>query len=108
MSTTIETALVSKLKERIAYKKHDIAKEIIKKSEAGQMIMFAFDEGQELKEHSTPFDVVLQALDGEALIHIEGEPHIVKAGDMIILPATIPHAVAATTAFKMLLTLIRD
>ncbi|MBD1431364.1 cupin domain-containing protein [Sphingobacterium sp. DN00404] len=108
MSTTIETALVSKLKERVAYKKDGIVKEIIKKSDTGHIIMFAFDKGQELKEHSAPFDAVLQALDGEALIHIAGEPHIVKAGEMIILPATIPHAVAATTAFKMLLTSIRD
>lgn len=105
--TTTETAFVFSLKERIEYSKNSVVSQQITKSKAGNITLFAFDKDQQLSEHSAPFDAVLQVLDGEALIHIAGEPYEVHEGEMIILPANIPHAVYATTAFKMLLTMIR-
>ncbi|MGO1669584.1 MAG: cupin domain-containing protein [Sphingobacterium sp.] len=105
--TTTGTALVFSLTERIEYSKNSVVSQQITKSKAGNITLFAFDKDQQLSEHSAPFDAVVQVLDGEALIHIAGEPHEVNAGEMIILPANIPHAVYATTAFKMLLTMIR-
>lgn len=105
--TTTETATVFPLKERIQYSPNSVVSQQITKSKAGNITLFAFDKDQQLNEHSAPFDAVLQVLDGEALIHIAGEPYEVKVGEMIILPANIPHAVYAITAFKMLLTMIR-
>lgn len=105
--TTTETAFVFSLKERIEYSKNSVVSQQITKSKAGNITLFAFDKDQQLSEHSASFDAVLQVLDGEALIHIAGVPYTVKEGEMIILPANIPHAVYATTAFKMLLTMIR-
>lgn len=99
--------MVFSLTERIEYSKNSVVSQQITKSKAGNITLFAFDKDQQLSEHSAPFDAVVQVLDGEALIHIAGEPHEVNAGEMIILPANIPHAVYATTAFKMLLTMIR-
>lgn len=105
--TTTETAFVFSPKERIEYSKNSVVSQQITKSKAGNITLFAFDKDQQLSEHSAPFDAVVQVLHGEALIHIAGEPYTVKTGEMIILPANIPHAVYATTAFKMLLTMIR-
>jgi quercetin dioxygenase-like cupin family protein len=69
--------------------------------------LFAFEAGQGLSEHTAPFDALVQILDGEALITIGGEPQTVTTGEMIIMPANVPHALQAEKAFKMLLVMIR-
>jgi len=73
----------------------------------GNVTFFVFDEGQRLSEHTAPFDALVNVLDGEAGITIAGQPFIVKAGEIIIMPANQPHAVKAVRRFKMLLTMIR-
>ena len=73
----------------------------------GQGFQSGIDAGQGLSEHASPFDAVVHILDGEAKITIGGKPHTVKAGEIIIMPANIPHALQAEVQFKMLLVLIR-
>jgi quercetin dioxygenase-like cupin family protein len=73
----------------------------------GTITLFAFDKGQRLSEHSAPYDAVVQVVDGKAEVIIAGEPHTVNAGEMIIMPANVPHSVNAVAKFKMLLTMIR-
>jgi len=94
-------------KEEISYAANSVVSQQITKSKAGNITLFAFAEGEELSEHAAPFDAVLHVLDGTAEVHLAGEPHSLQAGQMIVLPANIPHAVRAETAFKMLLTMIR-
>jgi len=77
------------------------------KNGAGTLTLFAFDEGQGLSEHSAPFDAVVQVLEGETLLTIGGRPVRAQAGETVLMPASVPHAVHATTRFKMLLTMIR-
>ncbi len=79
----------------------------ITKSEGGNITLFAFDEGQELSEHSTPFDALVQVLDGELDIRIDGKPFLLKTGESILMPANHPHALKASKKFKMLLTMIK-
>ena len=74
---------------------------------AGTLTLFAFADGQGLSEHSAPFDAVVQVLDGQGEFIIGGTPHLVTAGQMLIMPANIPHAVRAVQKFKMLLTMVR-
>ena len=84
-----------------------VSREIIKK-DTGTVTMFAFDKGQGLSEHSAPFDAMVQIIDGEAEITIAGEGNTVSKGEMIIMPADIPHALQAENEpFKMILTLIK-
>jgi quercetin dioxygenase-like cupin family protein len=71
------------------------------------MTLFAFDQGQSLSEHSAPFDAVVQVLDGEAELLIGGSSVPAKAGQMVIMPADVPHAVKAPQRFKMLLTMLK-
>jgi quercetin dioxygenase-like cupin family protein len=98
---------VMKLKDITAYQDHSVvSREIIGKS-SGTMTVFAFDEGEGLSEHTAPFDAAVYILEGEAEISIEGKPHSVKEGEMIIMPANKPHALKAVTRYKMLLVLIR-
>jgi quercetin dioxygenase-like cupin family protein len=68
----------------------------------------AFDQGEGLSEHTSPYDALLQLLDGEALVTVAGETNQMKSGEGVILPAGKPHSVKATTRFKMILTMIRS
>lgn len=83
-----------------------VSREIIKK-DVGTVTLFAFDQGQGLSEHTAPFDALVYIVDGQAKILIEGKSRIVKKGEMIIMPAQKPHALAAVRKFKMLLVMIR-
>jgi len=79
----------------------------ITKAEAGNVTLFAFDDGQELSEHTAPFDALVHLLEGEAEVKISGIPFLLKAGEAIIMPADQPHAVKAVKQFKMVLTMIK-
>jgi len=73
----------------------------------GTLTIFAFDKGQGLSEHTSPYDATVMVLDGEATLLIASEPIVVKQGEMAIMPASIPHDVRANERFKMLLIMIR-
>ncbi len=90
------------------YQKGSIVSTRIIQKSIGNVTFFAFDEGQELSEHTAPFDALITVYDGEVKVMIGKEWHLLKAGDAIILPANVPHAVKALTQFKMMLTMIRS
>jgi quercetin dioxygenase-like cupin family protein len=73
----------------------------------GNITLFAFDAGQGLSEHTAPFDAVVYILDGKAEISIGGKTSTVNTGEMLIMPANVPHALSAKERFKMLLVMIR-
>ncbi len=83
-----------------------VSMRVLEKS-TGNVSLFAFDKGQKLSEHTAPFDAMIQIVEGEAEIMIGGEPNKMKEGDVIIMPANIPHAVNSITKFKMVLTMIK-
>jgi quercetin dioxygenase-like cupin family protein len=104
--STAPKAQVLSLAEMAAYQEGSVVSRQITKVEAGNVTLFAFDAGQELSEHTAPFDALVHILDGEAEIVIAGQSFRVKVGEGIILPANQPHAVKAPQKFKMLLTMI--
>ena len=94
------------LKSLADYQEGSVVSRMVVNKKAGTVTAFAFEAGEGLSEHSAPFDALVIGLEGEAEIPIGGEPHIVKKGDMLIMPANVPHAVHPITRFKMLLVLI--
>lgn len=78
------------------------------KNPGGSLTLFAFDQGQELSEHSAPFDAHVLVVDGEVELTIGGETVRAAAGQLVRMPADVPHAVRATTPMKMLLVMLRD
>jgi quercetin dioxygenase-like cupin family protein len=84
-----------------------VSREILRKP-MGTVTVFAFDEGQGLSEHTTPFDALAHVLDGEAEITIDGAAHRVARGGVILMPGGHPHALRAVERFKMLLIMIRS
>ena len=91
----------------VAYSDGSVVSKTIIKKPAGTVTLFAFDKGEELSEHTAPFEALVQVLEGEVQIMIGGVPHLLQAGNAILLPAHVPHAVRATERFKMMLTMIK-
>ena len=91
----------------VNYQEGAVVSRTLLKREKGTVTLFAFDAGQGLSEHTAPFDALVHVLEGEAEITISGKPHRVRAGELLLMPASEPHALRALTQFKMLLTMIR-
>ena len=105
---TFEKEIIFNLENSIEYTDGGVISKQITKSKGGNLTLFSFDKEQGLSEHKTPFDAIVQILDGEAEITIGGNLHNLKKGDYIIMPANIPHALKAVERFKMLLTMIKQ
>jgi quercetin dioxygenase-like cupin family protein len=103
-----EPAEVQRVVDLVSYQEGSVVSRIIVKRETGNVTLFAFDAGQELSEHTAPFDALVQVLEGEAAITVAGQPYRVRTGEMILMPARQPHALQAVSRFKMLLTMIRS
>lgn len=95
------------LAHHVEYADDSVVSKTLIKKEIGNISLFAFDQGQGLSEHTAPFDAVVYILDGEAEITIGGQLQIVGAGQMLVMPANIAHALQAKKRFKMLLVMIR-
>jgi quercetin dioxygenase-like cupin family protein len=94
--------------DKVDYSAEGIVSKRVIQKEKGNVTLFAFDKGQKLSEHSAPFDAMVQVLEGRAEIQINRVPYLLSAGQSIIMPANIPHAVNAMEKFKMLLTMIKE
>lgn len=91
----------------VEYAPESIVSRQLIKNDAGTITLFAFDKGQSLSEHSAPFDALVQIVDGEAELVIGGNSVPAKVGQMVVMPADVPHAVKAPARFKMLLTMLK-
>lgn len=91
-----------------AYQPASVVSRVVLRRATGNVTLFAFDQGQELSEHTAPFDALAHVLEGEAEITIAGQPFRLGAGQMILMPANRPHAVRALARFKMMLIMIRS
>jgi len=92
----------------VDYQEGTIVSKVLGKTSGGSATLFAFAEGQELSEHSTPFDALIYLVEGQAKIGVGQDSATAAAGDLIRLPANVPHSVAALTPFKMLLIMLRE
>jgi len=101
-------ARVCRLDGLVDYQDAAVVSRTLIKRATGNVTLFAFDAGQELSPHSSPFDALVQVLDGETEITISGNAMRLSAGDMVIMPAGEPHGVKAISRFKMLLVMIRS
>jgi quercetin dioxygenase-like cupin family protein len=92
----------------IAYQDGSVVSKTLIKESAGSVTLFALDKDQGLHEHSAPYDAMVYILEGIAEITIAGDAREVKQGEMLIMPANIPHALKAVEQFKMMLVMIKS
>ena len=96
------------LERELGYVPGSIVSRTIAKARGGSITLFAFDAGQELSEHTAPFDAFVQVLDGAVELTIGGERVVARTGETVRMPAGIPHAVRALEPFKMILSMVRE
>ncbi len=92
----------------IDYQEGSVVSRMLIDKKAGTVTLFAFDAGQGLSEHTTPFDALVYVFDGEAEVVISGKAVRLKTGEMTVMPAGEPHAVKAISRFKMMLMMVRS
>jgi quercetin dioxygenase-like cupin family protein len=85
-----------------------IVSRVLAKSSGGNVTLFAFDRGQGLSEHTAPFDALVQVVDGTLDLTIGGQEVRLQAGEIVRMPANVPHALHAGEASRMVLTMLRD
>ena len=106
MDTPISQPTV--LVDLVSYQPGSVVSRVLIRNSGAVMTLFAFAEGEGLTEHMSPHEATVLLLEGEARITIAGEPHTVRAGQMLHLPASVPHALHGDQAFKMLLTILKQ
>jgi len=104
---TLPASTATRLVDEVQYATGSIVSRALVQKPVGSLTLFAFDAGQGLSEHSAPYDAYVQVLDGETELVIGGQSVIARAGETVLMPANVPHAVHAKQRFKMLLTMIR-
>lgn len=105
---SLKTANKFNLSNLIEYQQNSVvSKEIIKK-DTGTITIFAFDKNEGLSEHTAPFDALVQVLEGILELTIDGEKYVLEKGDIIVMPANVPHALHAKEKFKMILSMIKS
>ena len=106
--TALVAAQVAKIADLIDYQSASIVSREILKGATGKVTLFAFDHGEGLSEHTSPFDALVQNFGSEAEISISGKSHNVGEREMILMPASQPHALKALKRFKMIIAMIRS
>jgi quercetin dioxygenase-like cupin family protein len=108
MEKLFQKGVVVDLSSLVDYSAGGVVSKQIVKSAAGNITLFSFDKGEGLSEHTAPFDALVQILEGEMEIVVDGNHSRMKAGESLVLPANVPHALTAVQRFKMLLTMIKE
>ncbi|MDY6834362.1 MAG: cupin domain-containing protein [Chloroflexota bacterium] len=108
MTQEIQSAEVLNLVDHVEYAQGAVVSKTLIEKIGGTLTLFAFDKGEGLSEHSSPFDALVQVLDGEVEITIGGKSFKVVTGQIALMPAHAPHSLQSITRFKMLLTMIRS
>lgn len=96
------------LSELVDYSDDSIVSKTLIDKQVGTITLFAFDASQKLSEHTAPYDAYVQVLDGTGHLTIGDCDVELSAGQVVIMPANVPHSVTADERFKMLLVMIRE
>jgi len=103
-----EETKVETLADLVAYQDRSVVSKALMKKDSGNVTLFAFDREQGLSEHTAPFDAMVCVLDGIAEVTVGGVPKVVRQGEMLIMPANVPHALKAVERFKMMLVMLKS
>jgi len=100
-------AHIFKFEDEVEYSEGSIVSKNVLKNPAGNVSLFSFDKNEGLSEHTAPFNAMVQVIDGQAEVKIDGLPYLVSKGETIIMPANISHSLKAVEKFKMILSMIK-
>ena len=102
----IEKSTILRLADQVAYQDGQVVSKTLAQNDAVSLTLFAFEKDEEISTHESGGDAMVTVLEGTGRFTIDGEPHILQAGETIVMPARHPHAVYGQERFKRLLTVI--
>jgi quercetin dioxygenase-like cupin family protein len=102
----IEHETVLNLGQQVEVIPGKVVSRTLAQNKSVSLTLFAFDKGEEISVHDSKGDAFVHVLDGEGTFTVDGKVHVLKAGEALVMPAGKPHAVFASQAFKMMLTVI--
>lgn len=106
MIKNLEKSTVIKLKDQVPYLAGQVVSKTLAQNDSLSLTVFSFDKGEEISTHQSGGDAMVTVLEGTGRFTIDGEPHLVKEGETIVMPAKHPHAVYGEERFKMLLMVV--
>jgi len=104
----ITAAEALELTALISYTEQGISSRVIGQSGGGNVTLFAFDAGQELSEHASPYEALVEVIEGTLMVTVGGTRVRAPSGTVVRIPATVPHALESPGRSKMLLVMLRD
>lgn len=108
MTSTLTAGKLFTLDSLVTPTTQGIASRVLARTAAGNITLFAFDAGEELSEHTAPFDALALTLSGSLTITIGGESIQTAPQTIVLMPANVPHALNAIEASRMLLIMLRE
>ena len=108
MASTLTAGELFTLDSLVTPTAQGIASRVLARTAAGNITLFAFDAGEELSEHTAPFDALALTLSGSLTITIGGESIQTAPQTIVLMPANVPHALHAIEASRMLLIMLRE
>ena len=107
-SQAIPSAQALPLSTLITPTDRGIASRVLAKTDGGNVTLFAFDAGQGLEEHTSPFDALVMVLEGTLVLTIGGASVRATPGTIVRMPGNLPHALDAPEPTRMLLVMLRE
>ncbi len=104
----LDVSTVAAVTELVAVAPAAIVSRVLTRTSGGSVTLFAFAAGQELSEHTAPFDAMVHVIDGQLEITIAGRPMTVGPLEVVVMPANVPHALRAMEDSRMMLTMLRE
>ena len=108
MASTLPPGELLALTDLITPPAQGVASRVLARTAAGNVTLFAFDTGEDLSEHTAPFDALVLTLSGSLRLTIGDRRVITTPQSLVLMPANVPHAVHATEASRMLLVMLRE
>lgn len=108
MATTLTPGELFALDTLVTPTAQGISSRVLARTAAGNITLFAFDAGEELSEHTAPFDALVITLAGSLVLTIRGRDVQTTPQSVVLMPANMPHAVRATERSRMLLIMLRE
>lgn len=102
----IDASNVMALSDLVAYQEGQVVSKTLVQNSNVSLTLFSFDEGEEISTHASHGDALVYVINGQAEVTIGNEKFLVNAGETILMPAEIPHAVSAPQRMKFMLTVV--
>ncbi|HCD81865.1 MAG TPA: cupin domain-containing protein [Ruminococcaceae bacterium] len=104
MYKNIEKQKKLELKNLVDYSEGQVVSRTLVQNDAVSVTVFAFDKGEEISSHTSGGDAMVTVLEGTGGFTVNGEEFVLNAGETLVMPKGMPHAVYGSERFKMQLT----